>query len=66
MVATTADLAALVRGYMTEGQIPADSPLAHGWRHSLCGRLLVDLLEGRVCLRIVKSDNEMPLAIQPT
>jgi ribonuclease D len=65
MVATTADLAALVRTYTGEGRIPPDSPLARGWRHDLCGRLLVDLLEGRLCLRIMKANLEMPLAIEP-
>jgi ribonuclease D len=65
MVATTADLSSLVRGYLATGSIPTDSPLAHGWRHELCGRLLVDLLEGRLCLRIMKADTEMPLSIEP-
>jgi ribonuclease D len=65
MVATTGDLSSFVRSYLSSGQVPPDSPLSRGWRHELCGRLLVDLLEGRVCLRVIKSDTEMPLAIEP-
>ena len=64
LVATTGDLAALVRGYTTQRQVPADSPLARGWRHQLCGRLLVELLEGRLCLRVADIRAEMPLAIE--
>jgi ribonuclease D len=65
MVATSSDLAWLVRSYTANGVVPSDSPLARGRRQRFCGRLLVDLLEGRLCLRIVKSDLEMPLAIEP-
>lgn len=64
MVATTSDLGALVRGFLADGRIPPESPLAHGWRHQFCGRLLVDLLDGRLCLRVHKADPEMPLAIE--
>jgi ribonuclease D len=64
MVATTGDLSALARGYTAEGRIPDDSPLAAGWRHELCGRLLVELLEGKLCLRISDVRGETPLAIE--
>jgi ribonuclease D len=65
LVATTNDLASLVRSYLAEGRMPTDSPLAHGWRHDFCGQLLVDLLDGRVSLRIMKSDPDLPLALEP-
>jgi ribonuclease D len=65
MVATTGDLSALVRAYGSDGAIPPDSPLANGWRHDLCGRLLLELLEGKLCLRIVDARSAVPLAVEP-
>lgn len=65
LVASTAQLATLVRGYTADGKIPASSPLARGWRHELCGRLLIDLLEGKLCLRVSDPRSEMPLGIEP-
>lgn len=64
MVATAGDLTALVRGFITEGKIPASSPLGQGWRHQLCGRLLEDLLVGKLCLRITDPRSDLPLAIE--
>ena len=64
MVASTGDLTHLVRGYITTGAIPSGSPLASGWRHHLCSRLLVDLLEGKLCLRIEDVRADMPLVIE--
>ncbi len=64
MVATTSDLATLVRGYTAAGQIPADSPLATGWRHQLCGRLLVELLDGKLCLCLRDLRAEIPISVE--
>jgi ribonuclease D len=64
MVATTSDLATLVRGYTATGQIPNDSPLATGWRHQLCGRLLVELLDGKLCLSVCDLRAEIPISVE--
>lgn len=64
MVATTGDLSALVRGYVNEVNLPADLPLVRGWRHQLCGRMLLELLQGKLCLRIADARAEMPLVIE--
>jgi ribonuclease D len=64
MLASSGELASLVRGYLARGAIPDDSPLAHGWRNELCGRLLVDLLCGKLCLRAADLSADMPLVIE--
>ena len=64
MVATNNDLASLVRGYAADGQIPSDSPLVNGWRHELCGRMLLDLLEGKLCLRISDARSGIPVSLE--
>ncbi len=65
MVATTGDLATLVRGYTAAAQLPADSPLASGWRHQFCGRLLVELLDGKLCLSVSDLRAEIPISVEP-
>ncbi len=44
------DLARLARGHRD------DVELMHGWRRALVGEELIDLLEGRICLRLDGSD----------
>lgn len=65
LVASTNELASLVRGYVAERAFPDHSPLARGWRGQLCGQLLQQLLEGKLCLRICDPNAEVPLSIEP-
>lgn len=50
LLATSADLQAMIEGHQA-GQ-PADLPILQGWRRELAGRLLLDVLDGRVHLSI--------------
>ncbi len=65
LVASNADLRSLIR-WRLEGrsadQLPA---LADGWRGELCGKLLIDVLDGRATLRVVDPQSEFPVALEP-
>jgi ribonuclease D len=65
MVATVADLKHLVRWHLN-GRDESDPPaLLEGWRTTLCGRRLLDVLEGRLALRVVDPESEIPVALEP-
>jgi ribonuclease D len=64
MVANVADLKHLVRWHL-DGRDQAHPPaLLQGWRGELCGRLLLDVLGGRLALRVVDPDSEFPVALE--
>jgi ribonuclease D len=64
MVANVADLKHLVRWHL-EGRDAARPPsLLQGWRGELCGKLLLDVLEGRLALRVVDPESEFPVALE--
>ena len=50
------------RGGRDESHRPA---LLQGWRGELCGALLLDVLEGRLALRVVDPASEFPVALEP-
>ncbi len=65
LVASVADLKDLVRWYM-EGRDESRLPiLLRGWRRALCGELLLDVLEGRLALRVVDPSREFPVSLEP-
>ena len=65
LVGTTSDLKELVR-WRAEGQAEARRPaLAEGWRGEVCGRTLIDVLDGRLALRVVDPEAEVPVALEP-
>jgi ribonuclease D len=65
LVANVADLKSLIRWHL-EGSDAARCPaLLRGWRAELCGSLLLDVLEGRVALRVADPGNEFPVALEP-
>jgi ribonuclease D len=64
LVANVADLKQLVRWHLggrNDSQPPA---LLQGWRGELCGSLLLDVLEGKLALRVVDPESEFPVAIE--
>lgn len=65
MVGTTADLKELVRWH-ADGQAEARRPaLARGWRGEVCGQSLLDVLRGRLALRVVDPAADVPVALEP-
>jgi ribonuclease D len=65
LVAHTADLKHLIR-WRQEGRPATNRPaLIEGWRGSLCGELLLDVLDGRRALRVVDPTSEYPVALEP-
>ncbi|WP_165244461.1 ribonuclease D [Paludisphaera soli] len=65
LVANNSDLKRLIRWRLDgcpEGRLPA---LAEGWRGELCGKLLLDVLDGRRALRVVDPTSEFPVSLEP-
>jgi ribonuclease D len=64
LVATVADVRELIR-WRLDRPDPAQPPaLLTGWRAEFCGALLLDVLEGRVALRVDNPASEFPLALE--
>ena len=64
LVATVSDLKNLVRWHR-DGRDRSHPPaLLEGWRGELCGPLLLDVLEGKLALRVVNPDSEFPVALE--
>jgi ribonuclease D len=61
LVATSQDLKGLVRARAQGGGVPAESPLARGWRREHILPELLGVLEGRVALRVGDLAAEAPL-----
>jgi len=65
LLGTTADLKSLIRWYV-EGRPENRTPaLLVGWRDEVCGRALLEVLEGRRALRIDDLEAEVPVALEP-
>jgi len=65
LVANATDLRHLVRWHL-EGRDEARRPsLLHGWRHTFCGQLLLDILDGRLALRVAEPGGEFPVVLDP-
>ncbi len=65
LVGSTNDLKILIRWHLDgrpEGREPA---LLRGWRADVCGKTLLDVLSGRVALRIDDLGAEVPVALEP-
>ncbi len=65
LIGSAADLKELIRWHVA-GR-PADRPpyLLQGWRGSVCGQTLLDVLAGKRSLRIVDPEAEVPVALDP-
>ena len=65
LVANVSDLKHLIRWYL-DGRPEHDRPaLLEGWRGKLCGKLLLEILEGRRTFRVVDPASEYPVALEP-
>ena len=65
LVANVADLKQLIRWHL-DGRPPDHRPvLAQGWRAELFGRTLLDVLDGRVALRVADPRSDFPVALEP-
>ncbi len=65
LVANATDLRQLVRWHL-EGRDDARRPsLLQGWRHTFCGQLLLDILDGRLALRVAEPGGEFPVVLDP-
>jgi ribonuclease D len=65
LVANVADLKSLICWYLEGGDEARRPALLRGWRADLCGSLLLDVLQGRVALRVADPGSELPVAVQP-
>src|SRR4051794_14964547 len=65
LVGSSNDLKNLVRWH-GQGR-PEDHPpaLARDWRREVCGATLLDVLSGRVALRVVDPQSDLPVALEP-
>ena len=64
LVANVADLKHLVRWHLDGRDASRRPALLQGWRGELCGRLLLDVLDGRLALRVVDPVSEFPVALE--
>jgi ribonuclease D len=64
LVANVADLKDLVRWHLDGRAGPRGPALMEGWRGEFCGQLLLNVLEGRLALRVVDPQSEFPVALE--
>lgn len=65
LVGVSHDLKDLIRWH-TRGRPESRRPgLTLGWRDEVCGRTLLDVLDGRLALRVVDPQAEVPVALEP-
>ena len=65
IVGSNGDLKSLVRWNLA-GRPPESTPeLVQGWRGTVCGEVLLDVLNGRRALRIVDPESEIPVRLDP-
>ena len=65
IVGTMSDLSELVRWHAFHDQDGNLPRLKKGWRATVCGDVLTDLLDGRVTLRVADANQEAPLRFEP-
>ncbi|MCA9040745.1 MAG: HRDC domain-containing protein [Planctomycetaceae bacterium] len=65
IVGTVTDIKHFIRWHLA-GRSPENPPrLAEGWRSSICGDLLANLVDGEISLRVVDPRAENPLRFEP-
>lgn len=65
LVGSGNDLKDLVRWHLAGRPPDAPPELARGWRGSVCGDELLDVLSGRRALQIVDPDSDIPVRVVP-
>jgi ribonuclease D len=64
LMGSSADLKDLIR-WNTDGRADEGRPaLARGWRLDVCGSTLLDVLDGRLALRVIDPNSEVPVALE--
>jgi ribonuclease D len=65
LVGASNDLKSLIRWH-TQGRPEGGRPdLSTGWRRDVCGATLLDVLAGRIALRVVDAQSDVPVALEP-
>jgi ribonuclease D len=64
LVANVSDLKHLVRWHSGGRDHSKPPSLLQGWRGEVCGPLLLDVLDGKLALRVVDPDSEYPVALE--
>jgi ribonuclease D len=65
LVGATQDLKDLIRWQVDGRPVTRRPALALGWRDEVCGRTLLDVLDGRLALRLVDPLADVPIALEP-
>jgi len=65
LVGTARDLRQLVRMHVNGEKIDPPPKLTEGWRAEVCGKLLVDVLDGRISVRVADPESPSPLRFEP-
>jgi ribonuclease D len=65
LVANVADLRHIIRWHLEGSPGDRRPPLLQGWRAGLCGEVLLDVLAGRVALRVADPGSDFPVALEP-
>ncbi|WP_437192121.1 ribonuclease D [Planctomicrobium sp. SH527] len=61
LVATAADLKDFIRWYIFDNKQGPLPKLMTGWRETVCGQLLADVLDGKITLKVTDPTSEYPL-----
>ncbi len=64
IIGSMSDLQELVRWHAFDGRQGPTPVLLQGWRAEVCGNVLTDLLDGRVSMRVVDTQQEAPLTFE--
>lgn len=64
LVGTASDLRDLVRWHVLDGDKGAPPALMKGWREEVCGDLLVDVLDGKIVMRVGDVRSDHPLVFE--
>jgi ribonuclease D len=65
LVANQADLKHMIRWHLDGRPYERQPALLQGWRSGLFGETLLDVLDGRVALRVVNPGSDFPVALEP-
>ena len=64
LVATVQELKHLVRIHVHGEDVEPRPRLLEGWRSDVCGNLLIDVLEGRIAIRVADAASQHPLVFE--